>query len=112
MLAKQVQRPHLDSIQTKKSPLVSKQYHVQTVNKKEKERRKEECDVTITAANYGHLTQTKRKIECNGRMTNHDKDEILQAAEPFLIGGISMTGDFIVKLWEKPAAFHVPRNIL
>lgn len=45
-------------------------------------------------------------------LTNHDKDKILQAAEPFLICGISMTGDFIVKLWEKPAAFHVPRNIL
>lgn len=61
------------------------------------------------------MTQTetkKQKENATAGLTNHDKDKILQAAEPFLIGGISVTRDFIVELWEKMTGFHVPSNIL
>lgn len=44
--------------------------------------------------------------------THHYEYQILYAGKSFLVGGISLVRDFIIKLWEKFTTTQIVINIL
>ena len=66
---------------------------------------------TISAQHWYHSWNLVR-INFEQCQAYHDQYQILQAAEPFLVGSISFIWNFIVKSWKKPATLQIICHVL